>query len=286
MCLIIERQPKFELPFEKFETAILNNPDGYGFSYPDTNGKLVTVRNPNTPDPEKLYRTINEELIEVPIMVHLRYTTAGETNMRNAHPFPILERDKDGVDLRMAHNGTLHKWKTAAGAGESDTRAFVRGYVRPLFKRLIKGMDSTAILSDDFIKAMLDDQLSSASVLSFIDGEGNTLVVNETGNGGKREDGWWYSNTYSFNKSHRQPKGSSVIAYPTSTTSNTGTTGTRGRFTDAAVVKFTDKYNLNDITDTFCLTDDTIRDISKSSIDSELLIKELMAELQKEKEYK
>lgn len=204
MCLIIQRDPGFEIPFDKFSSAVKVNPDGFGLSYPD-NGKLITLRDHNKPDAEKLYRLVNEELIDHPLLIHLRYTTAGETILRNSHPFPILEKEKDGVDLRMAHNGTLSKYKPLATekSSESDTRRFVKEFVRPLFKRLAKGMEPEELLNDPFTKKLLEDQLNASSVLSFIDSEGHTLQCNATGNGGSQDEGWYYSNTYSFKEDHR-----------------------------------------------------------------------------------
>lgn len=205
MCLIIKRDPGFEIPFDKFKSAIHVNPDGYGLSFPDENGKLVTIRNPERPDAEALYRTINEDLIDRDLLIHLRYTTVGKTNLRNAHPFPILEKATDGIDIRMAHNGTLYDYKKLAGEDESDTRAFVKHYVRPLFKRMAKAMPPEQLLSDPFLKQLLEGQLTSSSVLTLIDGNGQSLVCNAEGNGGKQEDGWYYSNSYSFDRTHREP---------------------------------------------------------------------------------
>ena len=275
MCLILTRQPNFEIPYAKFETAILNNPDGYGLCYPGDKG-LEVLRTPVEPDPEKLYRLINEELKEKDLMVHLRYTTVGATNLRNAHPFPILEKATDGIDLRMAHNGTLGKFKTMAGKGESDTRAFVRKYVRPLFKRLARGMEPEELLADPFLKQLLEDQLTAASVLTFMDSEGNSLICNEEGNGGKKEPEWYYSNTYSFNKSHRvapSSKGSSV-SYPSQ---QSGTTTPVGFAKDCKQPLFTKKHNLPHIRDTYKLTDTTIESlVVNDKKDAELLIKELI----------
>jgi predicted glutamine amidotransferase len=285
MCLIIQRDPKFILPFEKFESAIINNPDGYGLSYPDQDGKLITLRSADKADPDKLYKLINEELIDQKVMVHLRYTTVGDTILRNAHPFPVLERDVDGIDLRMAHNGTLSKYRPKSNTStESDTRVFVREFVRPLFKRLARGMDPEELLSDDFTKKLLEDQLSNASVLTFLDGEGNSLICNETGNGGKQEDGWYYSNTYSFNPRHREPIPTTYVTpssyrntYPSqgSVTPYTGS-----KFKDCTVQKFSKKYGLKSITDSFHFSDDVICEIAGKPVDSELLIKELIYSLQ------
>lgn len=287
MCLIIERQPNFEIPYDKFESAIINNPDGFGLAYPD-DGELRVIRSHREPDPEKLYRLINEELKEVPLSVHLRFTTAGATNLRNAHPFPILEKNRDGIDLRMAHNGTLNKWKMRANGDDSDTRAFVKGFVRPLFKRLARGMSPEELISDEFVKELLEEQLSAASVLSFIDGNGNTLTCNETGNGGKREEGWWYSNTYSFNPKHRVNPTTTTTPGPKvvggTSTSSQGTTGA-GVFADCCTPKFTGKFGL-EVDDLFNLSDETIEEICKFKYDAGLLIKELLCELQISKEKK
>lgn len=277
MCLIITREPKFELPFEKFKSAILNNPDGYGLAIPDENNRLQVLRSADTADPEKLYRVINEELIEKKIMVHLRYTTAGETNLRNAHPFPILERDKDGIDLRMAHNGTIHKFKTIADKGESDTRAFVKEYVRPLFKRLAKGMEPEELLSDDFTRHLLEDQLPSSSVLTFLDGQGNSMVCNPEGNGGKQEPEWYYSNIYSFNPKHREP--TKPAYYPPKVTYMGHNAYNKWKDT-YTTLKFTTKYDIDKPQYLTRLTDQSIEGVVKAG-DAEILIKELIYEYHK-----
>lgn len=271
MCLIIEREPHFEIPYEKFKTAILNNPHGYGLSFPDSNG-LMVFRTPDEPDPEELYRLVNEELIGEKIMLHLRYTTVGETNMRNAHPFPILERRKDGVDLRMAHNGTLGKYRPASTSVESDTRVFVKEFVRPLFKRLVRGTEPEELLTDPFLKKLLEDQLTASSVLTFLDDQGNSLICNETGNGGKREDKWYYSNTYSFNPRHREPTPPAHYLPPAGSSTST-------MFSDCKTQKFTDRYGMDSITDSFSFSDETIKTICEEPVESELLVKQLIAEL-------
>lgn len=284
MCLIIQREPNFEIPYDKFESAILNNPDGYGFSYPDNNGKLITLRSAEEPDPETLYRIVNEELKDKQLMVHLRYTTAGATNLRNSHPFPILERGPDGIDLRMCHNGTLFKYKPKKG-DESDTRVFVREFVRPLFKRLARGMDPEELLNDPFTKKLLEDQLSTSSVLTFLDGDGNTLICNETGNGGKKEDGWYYSNTYSFDPSHRVTPVTKTTPNTRTTGSGTGTVATPLKsssgisYSDTSCIKFTSLFSLDSIEDVFHFTDSTLDAVIDEPNATRALIKELIAEL-------
>lgn len=280
MCLIIQRKPNFEIPFEKFKSAVINNPDGYGLSYPD-NGKLITLRTPEEPDPEKLYRMVNEELIEKELMLHLRFTTVGETILRNAHPFPILEKDTDGVDLRMAHNGTLGKYRPKGQSTESDTRLFVKTFVRPLFKRLVKGMEPEELMTDGFVKALLEDQLTTSSVLTFLDGNGNSLICNETGNGGKQEDQWYYSNTYSFNPSHRTPStpNNYPYSYQWSNNNQGGNNVVTAKFKCSNTPKFTKAYDCQ-VKDLFAMTDSVIKGLVKDKpLHAEMLIKELLHEL-------
>lgn len=218
MCIIYQRQPGVVIDYEeRFKPSVENNPNGFGLSVVEGDGRLFTVKElMDKPDPEDLYKLINEEYLNEQILLHLRYTTAGLTSVRNLHPFPILEYGKDGVDLRMAHNGTIFKFKpsnTDANNWESDTRAFVREYVRPLFKMLIKGNDIEELLTNPLVYKLLDEHIPNASVLAFIDGFGNTLEVNPLGNGGEYEEGLWFSNKYSFNPTHRQPKSQPYSGY-------------------------------------------------------------------------
>lgn len=288
MCLIIQRPANTALDYDKFETAVMNNGDGWGFSAATGEGELYTFRDHNKWDAKDIYKVIQEDFKDVPVLVHLRFTTAGKTILRNAHPFPILEKRTHGIDIRMAHNGTLHKYK--GNTVESDTRRFVKGYVRPLFERLIQyyGDEPQDILCDPFVEKFLDAELTGGSVLSFIDGYGNTLNVNEAGNGGFHENNVYYSNKYSFNDTHRVP---SKVVYdytsyykstdnPTSSTYKATDTKVAPHAKDTEVVKFTDKYNITKLEDLFNLSDEFISEmVEKFPADTELLIKELLYRL-------
>lgn len=206
MCLIIQKPADVTLNYEKFCVAVKNNDDGYGLSYPDPDkpGKLITIRDHRKIDTDKVFKFINEDLKSIRAMVHLRYTTAGKTILRNAHPFPILEYKTDGVDLRMAHNGTLFSYKPSNGSGESDTRVFVREFIRPLFKRLIRGNSIEELLKDPWLAKLIKGELTPKSVVTFLDGYGHTLEVNPLGNGGEYLTcGAYFSNKYSFDPDHR-----------------------------------------------------------------------------------
>lgn len=292
MCLIIQRPANKVIEYNKFKTALDNNPDGFGLSIVEEDGSLITIKDAVKPDCDKLYGILHENLKDKQMLIHFRYTTAGKTMVRNSHPFPVLEKSTDGVDLRVAHNGTLTRYKTSGD--ESDTRKFVRTFVRPLFKRLIKGMTAEQILQDKFIIELLEGELPGLSVLSFIDGFGNTLNVNALGNGGYIDnDGIYYSNKYSFDPDHR----TSTVIYPIkkwgtyddnddyNTTFGYGKEVNKAdkptvkHASDTLTQRFSDKFELNHFDEVLCLTDNTIEEIvKKNPDDAVLLIKELIDE--------
>jgi predicted glutamine amidotransferase len=294
MCVIIIREPGVTLDKVKWDSAVLNNPDGWGISVPDNHGQLLTIHSA-VEEGEELYELLHTEYKDDKVLIHLRYTTAGETSVRNAHPFPVLEAGPDGVDMRMCHNGTLPLWtpgKMDLNQWESDTRCFVRGFVRPLMKRFIKGMDSEDILTDPFIDGLLDNQCTYASVLTFIDGYGNVSIVNEKGNGGfYDEDGTYFSNSYSHDPEHRLPYNKKTGYKPvgkttpiSGKTSGTGasvtniTTGKKTTFTDCSVGLFSDKHGIPEVSELYLLSDETITVlVEDEQDDAVLLIKELLA---------
>tara|TARA_R110000851_G_scaffold66423_2_gene150240 strand:+ start:1326 stop:2333 length:1008 start_codon:yes stop_codon:yes gene_type:complete len=294
MCVIIVREPGVTLDKVKWDTAVLNNPDGWGISVPDGQGRLLTTLSAEE-EGDELYELLHTEYKDDKALIHLRYTTAGETSLRNAHPFPVLESEPDGVDMRMCHNGTLPLWtpgKTALNRWESDTRCFVREYVRPLMKRFSKGMNSEDILTDPFIDSLLDHQCTFASVLAFIDGYGNVSIVNEKGNGGFHDDdGTYFSNSYSHDPEHRLPYNKKAGYKPSGKTtpiskqkSGTGAlvtniTTKNTTFTDCDVDTFTDKHGIPEASELHLLSDDTLFVlVDEEPEDALLLIKELLAD--------
>jgi predicted glutamine amidotransferase len=212
MCLIVLKQPGQTFDLDQFKIAVDNNPDGYGLTFTNPegiNGKLKTIRSKNKPDAEALFKLMTEDLHHSHVLLHLRWNTSGKTTLRNAHPFPVLEHSKAGTDLRMAHNGHITKYHNKRRGDESDTRKFVRSFVRPLFERMSAGYYTDSILSDDFIQDLLEDECGSGSVLVFLSGDGDAMICNES-KGWLNDSGVFFSNKYSFNTSHRTPVSTST----------------------------------------------------------------------------
>jgi hypothetical protein len=204
MCVIIQRQPNVEIPFDKIASACVVNPDGWGFAIADR-GKLSIVRGlDKETDPEMIMKIL-EDAKDQPLMLHLRYVTQGLRTLENCHPFWSLTREKHGIDLAFCHNGTLWDWKEEGDL--SDSYWLNQRLVIPLFERVKAYVKDDNILRDEFAIDLLHSTAGVSSLFGLIDGNGVQLAVN--GLKGKEYEGWWASNEYSFNDRHRTPKTSS-----------------------------------------------------------------------------
>ena len=200
MCVIILRNPGIVVPFEKLESACVVNPDGWGISVADR-GRLLTTKGVGAKtDPEEIARML-EDAKDQPLMLHLRFNTVGARNIDNCHPFTTMKRDDDGVDLAFSHNGTLYSWKEQ-NSEYSDSYWLNEQFCKPLFKRILSYTGEENLLKDPFAISLLEDTAGSTSLFGFIDGNGVQLAINHSN--GHEHEGWWSSNNYSFNQSHRK----------------------------------------------------------------------------------
>jgi len=193
MCVIIDKKIGQEIPFESLLLAAGRNPDGYGVVIADRGENVVLqgLAEKSATAAENVARFL-EQAKDLPCMVHFRFATAGARTVGNAHPFQILSKDKDGVDMHMMHNGTIHHFKIE-GSQDSDTARFVNIVARPLLKRLWKshGEDEVAFLGDPVLTETLKAMVGWG-VLTFQTSNGGTLRINEVN--GKDYDFGWASN--------------------------------------------------------------------------------------------
>lgn len=198
MCVIIHRDPGIVIPYDKIATACQVNPDGWGF-LALKDGELIYQRGYSKTGnaPEEIYPLL-EEYIDCDIALHLRFTTAGEKNVENCHPYVVLEKETDGVDLYFMHNGTLSDFRKQ-NTKMSDSYNFVQAVLKPLLRtaRQFYGED---YLKQEYVQTIIAE-FKGASVFTFMDNEGNTLQFENTSC--KDHKGWWSSNTYSFTPDHR-----------------------------------------------------------------------------------
>jgi predicted glutamine amidotransferase len=202
MCVIINRQPNVTIEYEKIQSACKVNPDGFGFAFVEDKSIIIIKEfDPKGNDPEKVARLL-EDYKDYAVSLHLRFSTVGEKNADNCHPYVTCMKDHDGVDVVFMHNGTLSDFKYK-DSRMSDSYHFNEEVVRPLFQRIAAFDTPESALNDPLFKTILTKYAGASSVFNILDSEGNILVINE--DKGVKKDGWWASNDYSFNRYHREP---------------------------------------------------------------------------------
>lgn len=197
MCVIIKREPKVIIPEEKIISACTVNPDGFGFSVVDR-GRLETIKvhKSGGNDPDEIMRLL-EQAEDHLVYLHLRFTTAGKTNEENCHPFQTFKGDN--FEVQFMHNGTLSKFSKGKDDDHSDTWHFNEEILKPTIRAFYE-VDGAGVLLNPVVKKILSE-FSGTSVFTLYDNEGNTLLIETSAC--KNHEGWWSSNTYSFDRYHR-----------------------------------------------------------------------------------
>ena len=199
MCVIIKREPKILIPEDKIISACHVNPDGYGFSIVDRDRlETIKIHNAKGNDSTEILKRL-EDAKDHLVYLHLRYTTAGKTNEENCHPFEVFKGDN--FEVQFMHNGTLSKFAKGVTDNHSDTWHFNEEILKPMIRAFYE-VDGAGVLLNPVVAKILAE-FKGASAFMLYDNEGNTLAVENSAC--KQFDGWWASNEYSFNRSHREP---------------------------------------------------------------------------------
>lgn len=106
MCLIINSPKGNKIPTDHLEKASAHNKDGFGISYINEKGNLVTLK---TQIFEDFVKSV-KRLEDFHLLIHMRASSAGDRGMNNVQPF-------DCGDEVFCHNGTIfdltgHKTKS------------------------------------------------------------------------------------------------------------------------------------------------------------------------------
>lgn len=206
MCVIINRKPGIEIPYEKIASACTVNPDGYGLIFLDR-GKMEIKRgyDDKGTDPDQIMKLL-EDAKDINVVMHLRYTTVGKKNLSNTHPYTVLNNKEHGMDLQFMHNGTVSGADFRDPKGEfSDSHHFNKKVLTPLFERSLCLMDQDQLFNDPLIDIVMKQYAGTTSVFTLVDNNGNVKIVNK--DRGKDYDGWWASNEYSFRSNYRSSSG-------------------------------------------------------------------------------
>jgi len=210
MCVIIQRPATIELPEDKIWSACKVNSDGYGISIIDR-GKIETIKefDPKGNDSKLVMKRL-EDAKDHTVYLHLRYRTGGKMDQTNCHPFEVLSKDTNGLDLQFMHNGTLGKFNTHKDF--SDTYMFNEKILKPLITKLKPYYDlqeDKNLLSDATLFNILEEYAGYGSIFTLFDSNGNSMIINYKKGVEHKDEAtgltWWSSNEYSFNERHRKP---------------------------------------------------------------------------------
>lgn len=167
---------------DKFDTAALNNPDGFGYAYV-LNGQ-VFIRKSAQYDKlrTRFERDYNRYREQSPFLIHFRWATHGDTVRRLAHPF----RMQDGG--AVIHNGVLDM--PVIPSTESDTTAFVHKVI----DRLPRGWSDTKTWP-----TMVQEMAGYGNKLAFLWPDSTFLILNEKA-GHWDGDNWFSNQSYKYKR--------------------------------------------------------------------------------------
>ena len=190
MCLIIKTDTPKQLSLQLLETAYNNNSDGFGVMFCNQ-GKLHTQKIvPKTfKDIEKLWSKYNN--LDVPMGLHFRFNTNGDTTRSMSHPFQILSKAKgDDRDMWVMHNGPMLP-TPMIDDNKSDTHQFIKWVLRPQLSANPK------LLYNAEWQDMIEELIGSDKLL-FLDGKTKEFVIYNEDEGKEVDNIGWLSNTYSI----------------------------------------------------------------------------------------
>lgn len=176
MCIIILNS-KQKLTKDVINTSWINNNDGAGLLYLDSNNKFQVYKTMNNKkEYYKRYSAARQES-KHPIVLHFRIATHGKVNTKNIHPFKVNN------NLYFAHNGIID---IETNNKVSDTIAFN--------EKILKNLHPN-FLNNKAIQELLSVYIGS-SKLVFLHKNGTPTIINED-KGHWDNFGNWYSN-YSY----------------------------------------------------------------------------------------
>ena len=190
MCLIIQTDKPKQLSTRLLETAYENNSDGFGVMSVNK-GKLHTHKIvPKTfNDIEKIWDKYKS--MDIPMGIHFRFATNGDTNKAMSHPFQVLSRAKgDDRDMWVMHNGPQLP-TPMIDSNKSDTHQFVKWVLRPQLSANPK------LFHNAEWQEMIEDLIGTDKLL-FLDGKTKEFVIFNRDEGTDMENVGWLSNTYSI----------------------------------------------------------------------------------------
>lgn len=187
MCIILHNQKGKRLDKKDVQVAYDNNPHGFGIMWLEDD-RINVIK--GLCDFKQIWQML--KMFEgLPHCLHLRWRTSGEIIEDHCHPFKVLDKDLHGLDLCVAHNGTIYHWPLVDG--KSDTQIFC--------EKLSKNILTKDPTYQFKFLHKLERFIGTPNKLVLMASDGRTFILNE--NQGRYIDDIWYSNVYSLEVGYR-----------------------------------------------------------------------------------
>jgi glutamine amidotransferase len=162
-----------EIDPDHLTNGSIQNPDGAGVAYAD--GSNIVIEKGFFDGAETVGKLM-KELVSLPVLIHFRWSTQGNIDKSNCHPFSV-------GDWAMVHNGVI------PAMPNDKTRSDTFLYVKRTLKQRMRGCKDWPLLPNS--SAKMAGEIGH-SKLAFLRGNGDVVIVNE--GLGEWVDGCWYSN--------------------------------------------------------------------------------------------
>lgn len=183
MCLAIFKPAKVILPESSIREGWVHNPDGGGYAFLNSKGKIIKRKGITTlKEFGEAYAKDSKQYKKSPFIVHFRIRSAGAKSPDNTHPFDI-------ADGALIHNGTI-SGTGATYTGDSDTKKFCDEFGDKLTSEWVKEN-----------KASLEDALTGGNKLVMLYQNGQHFIINEK-QGVWADDVWYSNHSYKAYSSH------------------------------------------------------------------------------------
>lgn len=197
MCLITYKPADATLDLDKMRSAFNTNDDGWGImAYDPDHSKLLIRKRPVAVVSERTaawdsFVASYEELKDHDLGIHFRRRTHGGLNLNCTHPFEVLSQEQgDPIDLWLMHNGVITGYGGHGHTDDSDTGAYVKKVLSPIFRKY------PGSWQDPMIIDLLCGHVGTGNKLLLFTSSGQHVIMNK--GSGQQEGRVWYSNTYSF----------------------------------------------------------------------------------------
>ena len=191
MCLIIQTNTPKNLNRDLLECAYENNSDGFGLML-FNQGKVHTHKIvPKTfADVEKMWKSYKD--MDIPMALHFRFNTHGETNRAMSHPFQVLNKQDHGRDLWLMHNGP-NLPTPMIDKGKSDTHQFIKWIIKPQLAN-----NPNLLYNIEWQESL--GEMIGTDKLVFLDGNTKEFTIINSDEGKDVKGIGWLSNTYSISR--------------------------------------------------------------------------------------